>query len=378
MSWFLPQFEWMVELQLTGAAALLLLAVWRLRPTFRRQEDTPARRTWFAANAGLRRRWRWLAPPACGDDAIGWKERHFAQTDIFTRMILLPAIVAVTLPLAIYTMIEGGIGDALLNFWRYGLDARRMIRDEFLLALRVDLGWYTAFWLLAVAGAAASSVTIERERDTWVTLTSTPLSGWEILRAKVLGAIWNQRGFAAVMAFLWLLVLATGAAHPLGVLASVALVGVLTWFVAVLGIDASLRAMSTSRSLASTIVALCVYNGYPIILLVSFLGGVWFWWHSWTIGWESSFSLLGAMPRLAVAPLVSPEFAGRVLSSLQTGGLRSLTSASYVVIVLFPLAIYLAVGAYLSWRVVGRFDHQIDRPRPTGPLVATRNLMRSF
>ena len=76
---------------------------------------------------------------------------------------------------------------------------------EFVWALQVNLGWYVGFWLLAVAGASASSVTIEREKDTWVSLTATPLTGWEILHAKVMGAIWNQRGFAAVLVFIWLL-----------------------------------------------------------------------------------------------------------------------------------------------------------------------------
>ena len=61
----------------------------------------------------------------------------------------------------------------------------------------MDLGWYAAFWLLAVAGASASSVTIERERDTWVSLTATPLTGWEFVRGKLVGAMWNQRAVDA-------------------------------------------------------------------------------------------------------------------------------------------------------------------------------------
>ena len=40
-------FDWMVGLQLGGAALFLLLAVWRLRPTFRRQEETPVRLGWL-------------------------------------------------------------------------------------------------------------------------------------------------------------------------------------------------------------------------------------------------------------------------------------------------------------------------------------------
>ena len=41
------QFVWMLGLQLGGAALFLLLAIWRLRPIFRRQEETRPRRKWF-------------------------------------------------------------------------------------------------------------------------------------------------------------------------------------------------------------------------------------------------------------------------------------------------------------------------------------------
>ena len=62
----------------------------------------------------------------------------------------------------------------------------------------------------------------------------------------MIGAIWNQRGFAAVMILIWLLALLS-AVRPLEILISVALVGLLTWLVAAVGIHASLRATSTSR-----------------------------------------------------------------------------------------------------------------------------------
>ena len=82
---------------------------------------------------------------------------------------------------------RGGLGQIAVDVWRHGPQATRFARENLVWALRLDLGWYTAFWLLAVAGASASSVTLEREEDTWVSLTSTPLSGWQILRAKVSG-----------------------------------------------------------------------------------------------------------------------------------------------------------------------------------------------
>jgi ABC-type transport system involved in multi-copper enzyme maturation permease subunit len=350
----LTDFAWMVGLQLGGAVLFLLLAVWGLRPVFRRQEETPARRTWFG-NSGPRRRFgRWFGRPECGNDAVLWKERYFAPADIFTKLVLLPAIVCVTLPLAMITEVQGGISQVAVDFWQHGPGAARFHSEGLVWALRLDLGWYTAFWLLAVAGASASSVTIERDEDTWVSLTATPLTGWQILRAKALGAVWNQRGFAAVLVFVWLVALLTSAVRPLGVLASIALVGVLTWLVAAVGIYFSLRATNTTRALVSTIVALCLFNGYPFIFV---------FWFIRTISWDSSFTLLGFMPRLAVAPLVSPDF----VAEPWWGAARPLAfyvdPLAFVPIGRLVLVVFYAgAAAVLTWRVVSRFDRWLDRP----------------
>jgi len=355
----MADFLWMVGLQLGGAALLLLIAAWRLRPTFRHQEETPARRTWFVSRKAPRRA-RFFNRPECGSDAVLWKELYFAPTDVFTRMVLLPAIVLITLPLALLTEVHGDLGREASNFWQSGLSARLLVGEGLVWALRVDLGWYTALWLLAVAGASAASIAIERDEDTWVSLTATPLTGWQIVRGKVLGAVWNQRGFAAVLGFIWLLGLVTGAVQPLGALASVALVGVLTWLVAAVGIHASLQATSTSRALVRAIVALCLFNGYPFIVVFWFTGSVF---------WDSSFTLLGFMPRLAVTPLVSSQFVAETWwgtvtpatpMSLYTQPLSFAPAGRFVLV-----AIYVAAAAVLTWRVVGRFDDVLARPRLT-------------
>jgi ABC-type transport system involved in multi-copper enzyme maturation permease subunit len=348
-------FEWMVGLQLGAAALFLLLAVWRLRPTFRRQEETPVRRGWFKVREPKKRSPRWFARPECGTDAVLWKERYFAPNDRFTRLVLVPAIALVTLPLAIFTEVEGNIGARVVDFCQHGFRGSRFGTSALAATLRLDVGWYTAFWLLAVAGAAASSVTLEREADTWVSLTSTPLTGWQILRAKVLGAIWNQRGFTAVLVFLWLTAVLTGAVRSRDVLVSILIVGVLTCLVAAMGIYFSLHASNTSRALVATILGLCVLNGYPVILFLWFRGALW---------WDGSFSLLGFMPRLAAAPLVSSE---------NDAGARLLYSSpwqSYAdPIAMVPgggvwlFSAYVITALFLCWRIVTQFDRWLDRPK---------------
>ena len=65
-----------------------------------------------------------------------------------------------------------------------------------------------------VGGQRPSS---EREEDQWTSLTSTPLTGLEILRAKMIGPVWGLRLVAYLMFLLWVVGLAVGSIHPFGV-----------------------------------------------------------------------------------------------------------------------------------------------------------------
>jgi ABC-type transport system involved in multi-copper enzyme maturation permease subunit len=339
----------MVSVQLAGAALLLMLAIWRLRPAFRRHEETPTRRTWFRSmGAPLRR--RWFAHPECGDDPILWKERYFAPVDRFTRLVLLPAIVLITLPLALITEVHGDIGRIAVEFAMRGFEARRSLPQGFRWALQVDLGWYVALWLLAVTGASAASVTIEREKDTWVSLTATPLTGREILRGKVLGAMWHQRGFAAVLVFLWALGLLTGAVSPLGILASVAVVTLLTWLVATVGVYSSLRASSTTRAMTSALTTLAILNGYPFLLL-------WFFWGR--LYWESSYSVLGLMPSLAAWSTVPSQTFERLWKIILD---RGVIQPLLAILGTSVLGLYATTALALTRRITGQFDRWLDRP----------------
>ncbi len=238
-----------------------------------------------------------------------------------------------------------------MDLWKEGFTGRRTVPVEFLWALQIDLGWYVAFWLLAVAGASASSIAIEREKDTWVSLTATPLTAREILRGKVLGAMWNQRGFAAVLIFVYAVSLITGAAHPLGVLASIALLALLTWFVAIVGVYClapgleHLAGDGHRRWRPSP-----CFNGYPVIVLLWFIGAM---------GWESSYSVLGAMPSLVAWSMASPETIGRIWATVKAPSMPA------------PLVILLScVGFSLLLHLLGdgALPEAAHRPR-TRPLV---------
>jgi len=139
-------------------------------------------------------------------------------------------------------------------------------RPEFNYVLRILTGLLDALYVLIVAGAAAETIASERDRGTWLGLIATPLTGREILRAKVLGTIWKTRGLAILIVGLWAIGLAAGALHPIGFLASLIGLGVSAWFLAVIGVVGSLhsrdRAQATSRILAPIMLILAL-SGLP-------------------------------------------------------------------------------------------------------------------
>ena len=124
-SWVVAQVAWMVGLQLGSAVVMIGLAVWQLRPAFRRHEATPPRRKWFegamARKSQKVRPPRWYDRPDCGDDAMGWKERYFARTDVFTKMVVLPATVVVTVFLVLVVGIDESLVHAVSDVWHQGL-----------------------------------------------------------------------------------------------------------------------------------------------------------------------------------------------------------------------------------------------------------------
>jgi ABC-2 type transporter len=122
-----------------------------------------------------------------------------------------------------------------------GSTAPGQARLEFNVALRQFSALFVMLYVVMVCGTAAMSVIVERDRDTWHSLIATSLTGWEILRAKMLAAIWRARYAGLMLVALWTTGLAAGAVHPLGFLCAVVGLVVLGAFYAALGVSLSLR-----------------------------------------------------------------------------------------------------------------------------------------
>ncbi|MFI5456759.1 MAG: ABC transporter permease subunit [Isosphaerales bacterium] len=349
----LDPFLWMVGLQLAAGAFFLLIAVWQLRPTFRRQEESSRRLFGFVSRL---RRPRWLNRPECGADAMLWKERHFARTDVFTKLVVLPATIVLTVCVILGGQFDEKVVHSFSAIWHDGYNSRSsapVILNNTLCAISP---LYVGLWLLAVAGASASGVTVEREQDTWDGLISSPLTGWEILRGKAVGAIWGLRGFGGLLSLFWLVGLAAGAVHPLGLLLALLIAGLLTWFVVALGTHASLKARTTSRALTTTVVILVFLNiGYAGVvfpLLVVFATP--YKWQSFEVG---------CTPLLASDALLSYPHVANLLEAARTPGRHLDLDLHYVAYATMVLIGYAIAATLLTRRLVRRFDELVVRPR---------------
>lgn len=354
-------FLWMVGLQAVWGMLFLLLAVQQLRPTFRRQETGTRRLSWFGSQR--RHRPRWMSRPASGQDAMLWKECHFARTDVFTKLVVLPATILLTVVILLSSGIDEWIWGSIKELFREGYRGDMGARQSLNHALRQISPVYIGLWLLAVAGASASSLTVEREEDTWISLISTPLRGWEILRGKMIGAVWGLRGFGGLIGVFWLAGLLTGALHPVGFVLGLLLVALLTWGVAALGTYASLTARSTSRALTVTLVTLVIVNGgfrligYPLLVVLNA------WLDLFGYHFDSEYLDLGCTPYLTTFALVSGDDLRRLFALPNTPGPPLEWDWVAIGVGLAFLVGHACAALVLSSVAIRRFDAIIDRPR---------------
>ncbi len=272
---FVDSVLWMIGLQTAGAGGLIAWAIWRLRPASRALYDGEGR----AALARLLRRRR-RARPACGDDPVLWHEIHSTHGANAADVLAGRVLGTLGIGFLVYlTTWFAGPAFAELAERGYGAPrelpmpelhplARMMVvklgkvslgqapghaRLEFNIVLRQASAMLVMLSVLLVAGFAAEGVAVEKDRDTWLGLIATPLAGWEILRAKMIGAVWRARPLLLVLVGLWIVGLLAGALHPLGFLAALAGLGAMTWFFAALGTYVSLwspdRKQATGRTM---------------------------------------------------------------------------------------------------------------------------------
>jgi len=200
--------------------------------------------------------------PGCdGDAPMLWKECHAAPRGGLSVLLSRPAVLVLGTLLGCY-LFDAAL-PAFRQFW--GAVVSSDARDQFHGEVRPIVTYLFVAWALAVASAAAVSVTAEHEGDTWTGLTASLLSGREVIHAKVFGALWGARRLGlAVLAVIGAGV-AAGAVHPLGGALAVLVMGACGAFAAALGVLVSLHARSSTRALISTVVLLAAVSVVLVI-----------------------------------------------------------------------------------------------------------------
>ncbi len=100
---------------------------------------------------------------------------------------------------------------------------RTRIWEEINLGLRTSTAALAVLAILPIGAAAASSITSEREGDTWISLATTLLTPREVIRGKQFGAVWSARWLGIGLICILAAGLVLGVVHPIGLAAGVAI-----------------------------------------------------------------------------------------------------------------------------------------------------------
>jgi ABC-type transport system involved in multi-copper enzyme maturation permease subunit len=370
----------MMQLQLGAALALVCIAIWRLRPASRAVYDLEGR-SLLLRSLRSRRRNR----PSCGDDPVLWNEMYttrgatrLERIASSTLNLLWAGLVAVVMSVsalpALLELFERGYVSSTeatkmpdlhplarqIVARASGMNAypaRGQARLEFNIMLRQTSAVLALFYALVIAGSAAESVSVERERDTWLGLIVTPLGADEILRAKTLGAFWRVRGLIVMMIVLWTVGVLIGALHPLGYVCAIAGLALSGGFFAAWGVRASLWAPDRKRAVERILPLLLVLSAGGFLALVLPLGRA------------KVFAAACSAPFLIWSSLLSYEDVSALFNSGPLAQLRTIAiydkSAVVMTAWLAGTSAY-AIGAlYWARASLRGFDDAVDRPRRT-------------
>jgi len=314
---------------------------------------------WFAE---LRRR------PQLGTQPMLWKEMFAESAAInlgrFGQVIIVLLFAAAVIP----------------AYWGYVLyantlsgspaDAREYVAGYTMVLTPILL--HAA--LLIIMVRAAGSITAERERDSWLTLISTPMSGAEIVWAKIAGSLYAARWFLVPIGLLWLL---TGYLWPemlvilpvlAGIFACVALA------VAATGVWFSCWCATSIRAIASGVgVAIFVGGGYVLFCCFPFMFAA----RGSDQGMILGFSL--CIPMMLGAP------AALLMESLTSNRPMGNETGYIIMAVIIGTIAYSFIGMLVASATIANFDALMGRssrmfdplprrPRPQPPTVTPSDI----
>lgn len=115
--------------------------------------------------------------------------------------------------------------------------------------------------LILMGLRAASLVTYEKERDCWLSLISTPMTGSEIVWGKMLGNLYSFRWLAMPVAIVWVLALMVLPLYAIAIPFTAITFTAIALFATAVGLSYSLRFDSSLKAIAATLGTLLMVGG---------------------------------------------------------------------------------------------------------------------
>jgi ABC-type transport system involved in multi-copper enzyme maturation permease subunit len=202
--------------------------------------------------------------PSVGVFPMLWKEFFIEGRTKFNWLVWLAILVLVLLTLGSGLWV---LGDFVWNevlqdqFAFQGRGGWERLSENMNIWFRFAGSAVACLTLLMIGVRASTSITSERERDTFDALVSTPLSGEGILLAKVAGSLTSMRPAWFWFGSMLLLALCTGGLHPLAVPIIVLAWLVYAVFVTMLGLAYSMFCKSSMWSALFTVLTTLVLGG---------------------------------------------------------------------------------------------------------------------
>ncbi len=238
---------------LAVAAGAFAVGSLRLRAAARAQHSPPRSR-WVRVLSGERTAAR--RHPPVGDDAMFWKEVYVepgAGSRLTSRVAAAVVVTAVVV----------SFGSALLDalaYSRYSTPGA-ILRERINTWVMVISSGFGSIVLLRAAVTAAGAVTREKERDTAVSLQTTPLTAREVVAGKLWGAALGQRKSLYLLAGVWAVGVLTGAVSVLGAMAWAVAFPVYLAGYSALGLYCSTKARTTLAATVSAVAAALFFSG---------------------------------------------------------------------------------------------------------------------
>jgi ABC-type transport system involved in multi-copper enzyme maturation permease subunit len=354
---------WMIGLELVCGLVMGLLAAWKLRPIFKRQQNDGRIRPSSGLRSILSSRPRWWfrrRPSTSAERPMLWKELHTDRTSVPAPFVAFLLLLIVAGYLTYWTVWLGT--NAFAEAWDNGFgwnssSMARLDRSKFQLFLQLTLPFLYIMGIIAVAGAAAAAITSEHEDDTWVSLAVTDLTGREIIFSKLLGALKRGLRFAEVILSMAALGVAAGSLHPASVPLLIIALLIYGWFAAALGLWISSHLRSTWRAQFLTIACLVLISTVGQVVLNTFsksgfAPGLW----------------PGLTPYEIAKLLVRSEFFPRCSSAPWplSWSLSDVDDGPVWQTIASVLSIlgYASLATLLNWQVLRRFELVARRARP--------------